>query len=603
MADLSPSNPLPPSPPPPVVSLAAMFRLRPGPNRVFFGLRAAIAMGLCVVAGWLADDQRAGLLATLGAFSALYGSGRPYRNRAALLAVIGAGFVVCVVGGVSAATAASAWPGVLLAAAIAFIASFLCSALIVGPPGAYLFALACAAGTHMHGEGTHLGAIAAAVGAGAVVAFVLQMAGALWRPRWPEEKSLQTAADAVAAYATKASGAQGDMQRHATALALHECWLNLVARQPGRALPNDRLHRLRALSRELHRIFGAAIAGADGARGAEQARAIGAMAADPPPVSADDALHKPLAYITSREMLVMSARWGSTPLRIALRVGAAALIAGAIGALMGLDRAYWAIAASVLMLYQGLDFTRAMQRGLERTLGTFVGLGLAAVLLVARPHGLALVAVIMVLQFLIELVVVRNYALATIFITPIALVVAEAATPAGDIGALLIDRGVDTAIGCAVGLAVLFATSRRGGAQLRQAFDATIAAARDLLPMLAARDVTSAAARRARSRLRNRAVDMMLLYEEQTGTSGRAREEADRLWPAIVAAQRLAFRILAACWELEASGASALSPENAALLDTALASIDAEESVDSPRGFLSAEIATLRSALRDARVT
>ena len=38
----------------------------------------------------------------------------------------------------------------------------------------------------------------------------------------------------------------------------------------------------------------------------------------------------------------------------------AALIAGGLGALMGLDRAYWAIAASVLMLYQGLDFTRAM---------------------------------------------------------------------------------------------------------------------------------------------------------------------------------------------------------------------------------------------------
>ena len=30
-----------------------MFRLRPGPNRVFFGLRASLAMGLCVVAGWL----------------------------------------------------------------------------------------------------------------------------------------------------------------------------------------------------------------------------------------------------------------------------------------------------------------------------------------------------------------------------------------------------------------------------------------------------------------------------------------------------------------------------------------------------------------------
>ena len=316
-----------------------------------------------------------------------------------------------------------------------------------------------------------------------------------------------------------------------------------------------------------------------------------------------DALYKPLAYITSRAMLAMSLRPGSTPMRIALRVGAAALIAGGLGALMGLDRAYWAIAASVLMLYQGLDFTRAMQRGLERTLGTFAGLGLAALLMILHPHGLALAAIIMALQFLIEMVVVRNYALATVFITPIALVLAEAAAPASDIGALLVDRGVDTAIGCAVGLVVLYATSHRSGARLRGALDATVAAARDLLPRLASGDVVNANARRARSRLRNAAVDMMLLYEEQSGTGGRAREEADRLWATSVAAQRLAFRILAACWDLEASGAKALAPERAAALDKALLDLDSEASPDLPRGFLSGELATLRMALRDARLS
>ncbi|MFV0280225.1 MAG: FUSC family protein [Rhodoblastus sp.] len=593
----------PPSPPPPAVSFPAMFRLRPGPNRIGFGLRAALAMGLCATIGWLADDQGAGLLATLGAFAALYGSGRPYRNRAALLVIIGAGFAVCVSVGVAATMASSAWPGVLLAAGVAFVSSFLCSALIVGPPGAYLFALACAAGTHMHGQAPHLGAIAATVAAGALVAFVLQMAGALWRPRWPEEKALQAAANAVEAYAENAGGAQADLQRHATALALHEVWLDLVARQPGRVQPNGRLHRLRALNRELHRIFGAAIAGDDFRQAAAQTRVIAAQARNPPPVPPDDALFKPLAYITAGQMLVMSLRPGSTPMRIALRVGAAALISGGIGALMGLDRAYWAIAASVLMLYQGLDFTRAMQRGLERTLGTFAGLGVAAVLMSARPQGLALVAVIMSLQFLIEIVVVRNYALATIFITPIALVVAGAAAPAGDIGALLFDRGVDTAIGCAVGLVVLYATSHRSGARLSNALDATIVAARHLLPLLASGDVVIVRARGARSRLRNAAVDMMLLYDEQTGTGGRAREEADRLWPATVAAQRLAFRILAACWDLEASGAQALTPQRAALLDKALIEVEADDPPDVARGFLSGELATLRAALRVARVS
>ena len=600
------TKPLPSSPPPPAVSFAALFRLRPGPSRVYFGVRAALAMGLCAGVGWWSGHEGMGLLATLGAFTALYGSGRPYRHRASLLAAVGAGLVVCVAGGVAAAGAATVWPGLLLASAVACLAAFLCSALIVGPPGAYLFTLACAAGVNMHAQASHPGVVAACVAAGAAVAWVLQMAGAVWRPRWPEEKSLQAAANAVAAYIEASIDGDADLQRHATALALHEAWLNLVARQPGRAKPDGRLHRLRALSRELHRLFGAAIATAGSsdrdAQAAAKARAIAKQAIDPPPVPPEDALHKPLAFISSREALAMSLRGGSTPMRIALRVGAAALIAGGFGALMGLDRAYWAIAASVLMLYQGLDLTRALQRGLERTLGTFSGLVLAAGLLVLHPQGLALVAIIMALQFAIELVVIRNYALATLFITPIALVLAEAANPSADIGALLFDRGVDTFIGCVVGLAVLYATTRRSGNHLRRAMDATIDVARKLLPMLAESKVTSSAARQARSRLRNAAVDMMLLYEEQTGNGGRAREEADRLWPAVVAAQRLAFRILAACWEQEATGAGYLDASEAQRLDDVLRKITQSTDNAAPceNAFLWPEVETLRAALRNA---
>jgi len=74
------------------------------------------------------------------------------------------------------------------------------------------------------------------------------------------------------------------------------------------------------------------------------------------------------------------------------------------------------------------------------------------------------------------------------------------------------------------------------------------------LPFLSRGEVTSAEARVARRRLRSNAFDLILLYEEQAGGTGRAREEADRTWPAIVVAQRLGFRILAACWEIEAAG-------------------------------------------------
>ena len=65
-----------------------MFGVRSAPRSWPSGLRAALCMGTPVLAGWLLGDLTAGLIATLGAFTGLYGGGRPYVNRAQLLAVI-----------------------------------------------------------------------------------------------------------------------------------------------------------------------------------------------------------------------------------------------------------------------------------------------------------------------------------------------------------------------------------------------------------------------------------------------------------------------------------------------------------------------------------
>src|SRR4051794_20420414 len=92
------------SPPPrPRVSLANLLHLRPDRHQLLSAARASMASGICLFAGWLLDNQAAGLMANLGAFVALFGSGRPYRNRARLLALIVCGLVLCVVAGVAAA--------------------------------------------------------------------------------------------------------------------------------------------------------------------------------------------------------------------------------------------------------------------------------------------------------------------------------------------------------------------------------------------------------------------------------------------------------------------------------------------------------------------
>lgn len=97
------------------------------------------------------------------------------------------------------------------------------------------------------------------------------------------------------------------------------------------------------------------------------------------------------------------------------------------------------------------DFRGQVVRGAHRVVGTAAGLVLAAVLLSADLPGLALIVVIVVLQAAAELWVGRNYALALIAVTPLALLMVDLVAPVPT-GTLLLDRGVETIIGVVVGV-------------------------------------------------------------------------------------------------------------------------------------------------------
>src|SRR4051794_21293805 len=222
--DIPPTPTLPPPPPSPRVGLATLLHLRPDRGQLVSAVRASMASGICLLAGWVFGDLGAGLTANLGAFVALYGSGRPYSNRARLLALVVCGLVFCVVAGVEAATVPNPWVGVALSALIAGLASFFCSALNVGPPGAYMFMLACAAGTSMYGQGLHLARIAMLVAAGGLVSWTLHMLGAFWRLRGPECQAVSNAALAIADFMASTQHGQSDLPRHRAATSLHDAW-------------------------------------------------------------------------------------------------------------------------------------------------------------------------------------------------------------------------------------------------------------------------------------------------------------------------------------------------------------------------------------------
>ncbi|MFT4305617.1 MAG: FUSC family protein [Microbacterium sp.] len=147
--------------------------------------------------------------------------------------------------------------------------------------------------------------------------------------------------------------------------------------------------------------------------------------------------------------------------QLAFTVGVGALLAGLAGLLLVGTHWYWAMVAAVAAL-GGAHVTARIIRGLQRLVGTAIGVLIAAGLLELQLPPLATILVAVICQVGAELFIARNYGIAMLFITPLALLMIELAVPA-DPAELLGDRLLDTLIGVAVGtlVAVGSATLRR----------------------------------------------------------------------------------------------------------------------------------------------
>jgi uncharacterized membrane protein YccC len=525
------------------------------PGRWWFSTRAALCLAAPVAVGWAVGDMAAGLTATIGGFTALYGSNRPYISRAGHLAVIAVGFAAAVAVGDRAASVP--WLGVLALSAIAMVATLLCNALAVGPPGAYMFVLACAAGTGAAMAHVPSWRVGLLVLAGGAFAWIVHMAGALRGLRRPEKAVVSAAAQAVGRYLDSVGTPGEPSARHAAAAALHRSWVILVNFQPAGVPPGPTLRRLRAVNRDLHTTFAEAMAASTDGRPVDTAavdrvtRLADTNRLAPQPRLDPIPLGRPGPILLIRQALRPKSGQGI----VVARVGIAVLIAGGIASLFGIERGYWAMAAAVLVLHQGFDRRRTLRRGVERSIGTWVGLLLAGVLLAVHPQGLWLAGVLALLQFAIEMLVIPIYAAAAVFITPAALLIASGGRPVADVADLLVERGVDTLIGAVVAIGVYLATARRHDVvKLSEAVAQTLDAAAKVAPHLAAGAVTTPEASAARRDLQLQAFELQPAY--QAAVAGRGRAAAERLWPAVAATEDFAYRTIALCWVCERQAAS-----------------------------------------------
>ncbi|WP_427135409.1 FUSC family protein [Pseudarthrobacter sp. S9] len=135
----------------------------------------------------------------------------------------------------------------------------------------------------------------------------------------------------------------------------------------------------------------------------------------------------------------------------------AAGLAGTLGTVagewLGFGHNYWAMVAAVVPLV-GHSTRHRVSRGVQRIIGTALGLVLLAGILLLQPAPWQTVLVIAACQFGAEMFIARQYVLAQVFVTPLALISTLLVAPTAP-GILLRDRILETVIGAAVGIAVV----------------------------------------------------------------------------------------------------------------------------------------------------
>ncbi len=117
---------------------------------------------------------------------------------------------------------------------------------------------------------------------------------------------------------------------------------------------------------------------------------------------------------------------------------------------IGLGNPYW-VPISCAAIMQGATFRMVWHRKVHRIVGTAIGLSLASLIfkLPLSPYEVALL--VMLLNFIVEFLVVRNYGLAVIFITPLTVLFAEMSSATVLPTVLLTNRLLDIVLGSVIG--------------------------------------------------------------------------------------------------------------------------------------------------------
>lgn len=545
--------------------VATFTMVKPAPGRWKFALRITISCAVALAVVAVVIGPRAALLGINGATMSVTAGARPWRARVIILGIMDLAFAIACF--IAANVGGDPVLLTIFFTVLAGITGLAYHAFLAEPPGPIFLIIGPAIASYMPTVGMPKGEVIAVSALSAVVGSVVNILIDSHSGRHPERDAIDEAATRVAQLEHDVSA---DEDSRSVARLRDQAYASVFAaslvldeasftrsRGPDWSALNARLRQLHR--KVVRHIVSAEFPGAPLAVSSlEQRRYLGSPGA---------------IYLLRWALSPKSFPWFA-----ARRLSLAMLLSCITAYAVHIDHPYWAVMTTALVMSLGTDRLSLTHRALHRMAGTLAGLVLFVVLHVMDFHGIDLAVVTLVLVFCIQMTAPRNYAICVIFVTPMALLVATSARPV-DLGHVLSDRVLDTAIGVGASLLVMWLTGYRTPVALvRRQYRRTLRAIERVVVLIGNGQQATEAGFVARRDL---------AYEElQTARilSIAQQELPLRLagWGQIEAlVNRLSYTVLTACWlarptdHLDAARmASALQQLFASLPPVSTATID-----------------------------
>ncbi|WP_438348579.1 FUSC family protein [Paenibacillus sp. FA6] len=493
------------------IAIKQAFKMNKNPLPWTKAISAGICSGVPPLIGLLLGNFQYGLLAGIGGLTYLYVFNIPYALRAKklLFALLGMSLSV----GLGTLLAPFSLASALTVGLIGAIATFVFGSLRIAGPAAIFFVLAFTMATGMPLDPALAPLRTGLVLLGGVLSWIIGMMGWFMNPHGPETIAVQQVYKDLAHYMDSIGTDDSNKARQRLVLSLKSAEDTLSAGYISWR-SSDQYKRLLILNDQANQIYMNQIN-----RGIQ--------------------ISKP----SLKTVFGGSFDKNSIVFLTATRYGIVLTIAAIIAYSFDFNRSYW-ITLSCASVMSGSTIISTFHRAIQRSIGTILGVLIASIILSLHPEGLVIVIAIVALTALTELAIVVNYAIAALFITSNALLLAESTTQLHNTAFLASARITDVLIGSVIGLiGTLLIGKRQASSLLPHVMAKTLRSEQQFLMMLFSEYRSNTDVQRSadRGKMRTNLTNLNIVYTTALGEIPSNTTALEALRPAIFYIEQLGY--------------------------------------------------------------